>query len=202
MKGWVLFQLDGEEFAMLTKIIRINFTATDILAAFEAAISDGVDVLSVSLGGSNVEFLESGISVGSFHAIAKGIVVVASSGNSGPTPSGASNLEPWMITVGASTMDRSFTSYVTLGSKKILKYSLPPHKFYPLISAVDAKAVDASSANALLCKNGTLDPKKAKGKIVVCLRGDNDRTDKGVQAAHVGAVARHHSTGSRYSCCF
>ncbi|CAJ2664207.1 unnamed protein product [Trifolium pratense] len=166
----------------------------DILAAYEAAISDGVDVLSVSLGGKNVEFLESSISIGSFHAVAKGIVVVSSTGNSGPTPFSASNLEPWIITVAASTMDRSFTSYVTLGNKKILKGSslseskLQPHKFYPLISAVDAKAVDASASNALVCKNGTLDPNKAKGKIIICLRGDNDRTDKGVQAAHAGAV--------------
>ena len=38
------------------------------------------------------------------------------------------------------------------------------------------------------CQGGALDPKKAKGKILVCLRGGNDRADKGVQAAHVGAV--------------
>lgn len=40
----------------------------------------------------------------------------------------------------------------------------------------------------MLCKAGTLDPKKAKGKILVCLRGDNARVDKGEQAALVGAV--------------
>jgi subtilisin family serine protease len=103
----------------------------DILAAFEAAISDGVDVLSVSLGGNNVEFFKSSISIGSFHAVAKGIVVVSSTGNSGPTPFSASNLEPWMITVAASTMDRSFTSYVTLGNKKIFKvYNYANFAFY------------------------------------------------------------------------
>lgn len=40
----------------------------------------------------------------------------------------------------------------------------------------------------MLCKPGTLDPQKAKGKIVVCLRGDNARVDKGEQAALAGAV--------------
>jgi len=39
-----------------------------------------------------------------------------------------------------------------------------------------------------LCKAGTLDPKKAKGKILVCLRGDNARVDKGEQAMLAGAV--------------
>jgi len=93
----------------------------DILAGFEAAISDGVDVISASVGGDPVEFYESSIAIGSFHAVANGIVVVSSAGNTGPKPKTASNLEPWSITVAASTTDREFTSYVTLGNKKILK---------------------------------------------------------------------------------
>lgn len=40
----------------------------------------------------------------------------------------------------------------------------------------------------MLCQNGTLDPNKAKGKIVVCLRGINARVDKGEQAFLAGAV--------------
>lgn len=39
-----------------------------------------------------------------------------------------------------------------------------------------------------LCKEGALDPKKVDGKILVCLRGDNGRVDKGTQAAHAGAA--------------
>ncbi|CAK9160256.1 unnamed protein product [Ilex paraguariensis] len=39
-----------------------------------------------------------------------------------------------------------------------------------------------------LCKAGTLDPRKVNGKILVCLRGDNARVDKGRQAALAGAV--------------
>lgn len=41
---------------------------------------------------------------------------------------------------------------------------------------------------SLLCEEGTLDPKKVKGKILVCLRGENARVDKGEQAALAGAV--------------
>lgn len=40
----------------------------------------------------------------------------------------------------------------------------------------------------ILCKAGTLDPEKVKGKILVCLRGDNARVDKGEQALLAGAV--------------
>ena len=41
---------------------------------------------------------------------------------------------------------------------------------------------------SLLCKAGTLDPEKVKGKILACLRGDNARVDKGEQSLLAGAV--------------
>lgn len=93
----------------------------DIMAAFDAAISDGVNVLSVSLGGDPADFFEDSIAIGSFHASKKGILVVASAGNSGPAPGTVSNVAPWLITVGASTMDREFANYVGLGNRRHLK---------------------------------------------------------------------------------
>ncbi|GMH30464.1 hypothetical protein Nepgr_032307 [Nepenthes gracilis] len=65
---------------------------------------------------------------------------------------------------------------------------LPPGVFFPLMKATDAKLASASLASALLCEDETLDPKKAKGKIIVCLRGINARVDKGMQCALAGAV--------------
>jgi len=94
----------------------------DIFAAFEAAINDGVDVISMSLGSdSPPDFFESSISIGSFHAVAHGIPLVASAGNSGPIAGSVSNTEPWTLTVGASTIDRDFSSHVILGNNKIFK---------------------------------------------------------------------------------
>ena len=49
---------------------------SDILAGIEAAISDGVDVLSASLGTAAQEFAYDAISIGAFHAVQHGIVVV------------------------------------------------------------------------------------------------------------------------------
>ena len=66
----------------------------DILAGFEAAISDGVDVLSVSLGGDIQEFSEDLIAIGSFHAVKNNITVVCSAGNSGPFAGTVSNVAP------------------------------------------------------------------------------------------------------------
>ncbi|KAM7503805.1 hypothetical protein LguiB_002709 [Lonicera macranthoides] len=166
----------------------------DILAGFEAAIHDGVDVLSVSLGGDPAPFFNDSVAIGSFHAVKHGIVVVCSAGNSGPRDGTVSNLAPWQITVGASTIDRQFSSYVVLGrnlsfrGESLSPKGLPNKKFYPIISSTNAKAATASLEDAQLCKAGSLDHRKVKGKILVCLRGDNARVDKGQQAASAGAV--------------
>ncbi|XP_076927058.1 subtilisin-like protease SBT5.3 [Bidens hawaiensis] len=166
----------------------------DILAAFDMAIHDGVDVLSVSLGGDAVPFFNDSVAIGSFHAVKHGIVVVCSAGNSGPGDGTVSNVATWQITVGASTMDRQFPSYAVLGNEMRFKgeslsiKALPKNKFFPVISSVEAKSANANAMDAQLCKAGSLDPKIAKGKILVCLRGDNARVDKGQEAALAGAV--------------
>lgn len=48
---------------------------------------------------------------------------------------------------------------------------------------------DPFYSSSELCKAGSLDSTKVKGKILVCLRGDNARVDKGQQALSAGAVA-------------
>ncbi|XP_057757349.1 subtilisin-like protease SBT5.3 [Arachis stenosperma] len=165
----------------------------DMMAAFDMAIHDGVDVLSVSIGGPPSAYFNDSISIGSFHAAMNGIVVVCSAGNSGPFDASVVNLAPWHITVAASTMDRAFASYVVLGNNITIKgeslsASKMAHKFYPIIKAVDAKLASAKVINAVLCLNGTLDPKKVKGKIVLCLRGSSSRAEKGEEALLAGAV--------------
>lgn len=93
----------------------------DILAGFDLAIHDGVDVISVSMGSSTKDYFENSVAIGSFHAMMNGIIVVASAGNSGPRLSSAANTAPWLFTIGASTIDRDFMSYVTLGNKMVIK---------------------------------------------------------------------------------
>ena len=93
----------------------------DIIAAFDAAIHDGVHVLSVSLGGPPAEYFRDGVAIGSFHAARHGVTVVCSAGNSGPAAGTVSNTAPWLLTVGASTMDREFPAYLVLDNKKRFK---------------------------------------------------------------------------------
>ncbi|XP_020402986.1 putative subtilase family protein isoform X1 [Zea mays] len=80
-----------------------------ILAALDAAIGDGVDVLSLSLGGGSDEVYRT------LHVVAAGITVVFSAGNDGPVPQSVTNALPWLVTVAATTVDRTFPTVVTLG---------------------------------------------------------------------------------------
>ncbi|KAG9455068.1 hypothetical protein H6P81_007972 [Aristolochia fimbriata] len=145
----------------------------DVFSAFDDAISDGVDVISVSLGPDPPQpsFFGEPISIGSFHAFKRGILTSASAGNSG-LPRTACNVAPWILTVAASSIDRVFHSNLTLGDSKVLKgQSVNPLKmdgFFGIVPASAAVAPGASSRNASFCKNNTLDSSLVKGKIVIC----------------------------------
>ncbi|XP_054818874.1 subtilisin-like protease Glyma18g48580 [Prosopis cineraria] len=170
----------------------------DLLAAFDQAINDGVEVLFVSAGGQRhfaEDLLTDGISIGAYHATAKGIVVISSAGNEGPDPGTVKNVAPWVFTVAASTIDRDFNDNVTLGNNQSIKATglssgLPSDKFYPLIRGRDAKLPNVTAQEADLCNAGTLDPNKVRGKILICQRGRSLRpVDKGQNALLAGAVA-------------
>ncbi|KAF3321457.1 Subtilisin-like protease SBT5.3 [Carex littledalei] len=125
---------------------------TSLHAAFDAAISDGVHVLSVSLGGDPSHYFNDSIAIGSFHAVKNGIKVVCSAGNNGPTAGSVSNLAPWIFTVAASTMDREFPAYVSFGNTSLKGVSLSSTSLaqgkYPIILSTDARAANSTKNNA------------------------------------------------------
>ncbi|KAL3584225.1 hypothetical protein D5086_015286 [Populus alba] len=166
----------------------------DVLAGYEAAIHDGVDILSVSLGSGQEEYITDGIAIGAFLAMERGILVVASAGNKGPDPGVVGNVAPWILTVACSTISREFTSNVILGNNKQYKgmsfntNTQPAGKFYPLINSVDAKAANVSSNQAKYCSIGSLDPFKVKGKIVYCTRNEDPDVEKSLVVSQAGGV--------------
>ena len=128
-------------------------TDADVLKAIDMAIHDRVDVLSISAGGFRDDYFHDAFSIGAFHAVKNGIAVVCSGGNSGPTYESVNNNSPWIFTVGASTIDRKFVTNVLLRNGERLQGSslikpLPQEKFYPLISAAQAKVSNATIEDA------------------------------------------------------
>ncbi|XAR70117.1 Tripeptidyl-peptidase II [Bertholletia excelsa] len=148
----------------------------DILKAFDKAIDDGVDILSVSIGieiplYSYVDKRDS-IGIGSFHATRKGIPVVASGGNNGPFSQTIVNTAPWLITVAATTIDRTFPTLITLGNNlTIMGQSLDIGKqslgFTGLVYS-ERIALDSADDSAKDCRPGSLSATLAAGKVVLC----------------------------------
>ncbi|KAI3960991.1 hypothetical protein MKW92_048131 [Papaver armeniacum] len=164
-------------------------TDADNLAAFDDAISDGVDIISISIASSQEGFFDDPISIGSFHAFKRGILVSTSAGNTGVA---TTKTAPWLLTVAASSIDREFSSNVHLGNSQILKgNSINPLKmdtFHRIIFARDAAAAGVTAGNASLCNNGTLDHKLIKGKIVVCSGTDTEEANVVRDGGGVGMI--------------
>ena len=162
--------------------------ASDILAAMDRAIQDGVDVLSMSLGGGSAPYFRDTIAVGAFAAVEKGILVSCSAGNSGPSRNSLANVAPWIMTVGAGTLDRDFPAYAALGNKKrfagVSLYSGKGMGSEP-VGLVYNKGSNQSSS---ICLPGSLDPAVVHGKVVVCDRGMNARVEKGAVVRDAGGV--------------
>ncbi|XP_028772578.1 subtilisin-like protease SBT5.3 [Neltuma alba] len=167
----------------------------DILSAMDDAIHDDVDILSLSLGPKPPQpiYFEDAVSIGTFHAFRRNILISASVGNS-VFPRTACNVAPWILTVAAGSIDREFHSNILLGNSKVLKgFSLNPIKMeqsYSLIDGKNAAAPAIPSRNASFCHHNTLDPALIEGKIVVCTIETfaDDRRAKAITIKQGGGV--------------
>lgn len=165
----------------------------DLLAAFDDAIRDGVHILSLSLGpdAPQGDYFNDAISIGSFHAVSRGILVVSSAGNQGYRGS-VTNLAPWLITVAASSTDRDFTSDIVLGDNTT--FTGESLSLYGLNSSV--RIMSASEANAgyftpyqsSFCLDSSLNSTKARGKVLVCRQADGSTESKLEKAQVVKGV--------------
>ncbi|EOA13157.1 hypothetical protein CARUB_v10026176mg [Capsella rubella] len=147
-----------------------------ILSAFDDAIADGVDIITISIGDINVySFERDPIAIGAFHAMSKGILTVNAAGNTGPNTASVTSLAPWMLTVAASTTNRAFVSKVVLGDGKTLVgksvngFDLKGKKF-PLVFGKSAASSASQAKCAEDCTPDCLDASLVKGKILVCTR--------------------------------
>ncbi|CAN6243872.1 unnamed protein product [Urochloa humidicola] len=149
--------------------------AAAILAAVDHAINDGVDVLSLSLGGPNEHYE-------TFHAVARGIPVVFTAGNDGPAAQKVENALPWVLTVAASTIDRSFPTVMSLGNDEKLvgqslyyNSTLKTWEFHPL-------------TNADSCDEQSLESTNVTRKIVLCSLPPVEFSDAASRIVKAGAI--------------
>ncbi|TYI50671.1 hypothetical protein E1A91_D12G118700v1 [Gossypium mustelinum] len=163
----------------------------DILTAMMKAIEDGVDVLTLSLGSTSeaVPYWQDYLAIASYFAFKSGIFVAFSAGNSGPWAYTAVNTAPWIMTVAASTIDRSFPAIIKLGNGETFEgssfYTGKALKGLPIVYGKTAGVTGAAH-----CIPGTLNPKLVKGKLVICEPGDEYMTqsERGEQVKLAGAA--------------
>jgi subtilisin family serine protease len=160
---------------------------SDSAAAVQRAIQDDVDVINFSISGGANPYTDV-TSLAFLDAYNAGVFVSASAGNSGPTPDTTDHREPWVTTVAASTLNRSFVGSTTLTSSDTSSLTVPGVTVSrplttpaPVVNAADAPTNDA------FCEDSTADGAFA-GKVVICERGVNGRIEKGSNVLARGAV--------------
>ncbi|KAH0465308.1 hypothetical protein IEQ34_005411 [Dendrobium chrysotoxum] len=134
---------------------------TNILTTFEVAIVDGIDIITLSIGGDGaINYFVDDIAIGSFHAMKKNILSLSSVRNSSPGSFSIENYAPWQLTVEASTIYRKIVAQAKLGNGE-------EFHMHPLIFGENAPNILAG-ANSSISNKGTLNKKLVKGKVVYC----------------------------------
>ena len=86
-------------------------------AGMVAAVDDGVDVVSMCVGTKdNAVFHDVDVTVPSYRASARGVLVCAPAGSSGPDMLKVESSAPWLLTVAASDIDHRVVTNVELGN--------------------------------------------------------------------------------------
>ncbi|KAL4335967.1 hypothetical protein GQ457_07G025400 [Hibiscus cannabinus] len=125
---------------------------SDVLAAMDQAIADGVDIVSLSLGFDQTPYFQDVIAIASLSAVQKGIAVICAAGNDA-SPNTTGNAAPWITTVGAGTLDRSFTATVTLGNDQTFE---------------GLSKFPIRDSNKTICRTGALNESEVIGRVVLC----------------------------------
>ncbi|HZD55506.1 MAG TPA: S8 family serine peptidase [Anaerolineales bacterium] len=157
--------------------------SSDLAAAIDQAVADGVDVINYSIGGG--ASLTGADDIAFLFAADAGVFVATSAGNSGPGPGtiGGPASVPWITSVGASTQSRFFQGTVVLGDGS-------EYAGASITSGVgELPLVDAADAgdDRCLLPDG-LDPEVVAGKIVLCRRGTNARAEKSLVVSQAGGL--------------
>ncbi|THU55087.1 hypothetical protein C4D60_Mb11t02860 [Musa balbisiana] len=146
-------------------LAHLELSRKGYLSAVPLAIADqaSVPLRMKHHGGYGTPFDDDLLAIGAFGAVKKGIFVSCAAGNSGPGERTVANEAPWLLTVAASTVDRSQRATVKLGDGQ--KFNGESLDQYP------------TSSGSLLtlfhmytdpyCKS--LNSSQVEGKVVACL---------------------------------
>ena len=171
-------------------------SGVDTVAAIDQAVEDGVDVINYSIGGttSNIIDADEYAFLGASDA---GVFVANSAGNGGPGAGtvGTPTTVPWLTSVAAENPARTYTATAHITPSSGAPFDITGASVTAALDtptqvadAANSAAAGADPSEAELCFPDTLDPAKVAGKIVLCLRGANDRIEKSQVVKAAGGV--------------
>jgi hypothetical protein len=163
----------------------------DTMAAIDAAVTDGVDVINYSIGGSKTD-LTIPSTAAMLNAAAAGVFVAVSAGNSGPDKETVGTPAPWVTSVAASTYNGTSTIIgkaldVTSGALAGTSLMSVPAGFAPAAASLAGELVLAEPVVACDSTPLTNGPDLA-GKIALIARGACAFTEKFMNAQNAGAI--------------
>lgn len=164
-------------------------STSDLVAAVEQAVRDGVDVLSLAVGVTPGTTPVSALDLALLGATEAGVVVVAAAG--GRDRQGyAGYATPWVTTVGATSIAPRRARVAVAGGPTLVgtgRAGLGVASA-PLLLGSRAPTTGRSARAARQCRTGSLDPRRVRGTVVVCRRGGTARTEKSQVVARAGGA--------------
>ncbi|NPD05208.1 S8 family serine peptidase [Nocardioides sp. zg-1308] len=160
-------------------------STADVVSAVDAAVADGVDVLTLALaGGEGVDTLQRALL-----GAAEADVVVMGAAGSAADASYAAHASPWVTTVGAAVGRMSRGRITVPGGQSWTGGGRPVDVRGRAVRAQDAAAPGVPRRVATQCRQGALDSRRVADRIVICHRGGIGRIDKSESVAQAGGRA-------------
>ncbi|KAJ0961817.1 hypothetical protein J5N97_029645 [Dioscorea zingiberensis] len=176
--GYASGMAPGAHIAIYKALYSFGGYMSDVVAAVDKAVEDGVDILSLSIGPSSVPsgpaaFLNI-LEMELLFAVKAGVLVVQAVGNGGPSSSSVLSFSPWITSVAASTTDRRYNNSIVFGNGQSFAgtaFSLPTEEefFLPLVAAQDVCNRNESYVLAQSCQRPEpFNLSLIQGKLIIC----------------------------------
>ncbi|KAL5748377.1 hypothetical protein ACOSP7_025414 [Xanthoceras sorbifolium] len=176
--GYASGMAPGARIAVYKAVYTFGGYMSDVVAAVDQAVEDGVDIISLSVGPSAVPSGPSAflnlLEMELLFATRAGVLVIQAAGNGGPSSSSILSFSPWITSIAASVTDRKYNNTIKLGNGQSFSGTglAPPTagRVHHLIAA----AADASHRNTTAISVESCQHPEAfirslvRGKLIIC----------------------------------
>ncbi|KAK1306088.1 hypothetical protein QJS10_CPA10g01023 [Acorus calamus] len=176
--GYASGMAPGAQLAIYKALYSFGGHMSDVVAAIDQAIEDGVHILNLSFGPGVVPTGPSAflnvLDIQLLLAVKSGVLVVQAVGNEGPSPTSVLSFSPWIVSVAASDTDRKYNNSIELGNGQFLPGSglAPPTSGAAHLQIAAAGDLCRQNDSVMLMENCMrAEPfvrSLARGKIIVC----------------------------------